>query len=106
MSDHGLDGFAGLCQRKLLSSHKRSGGVARSCPPTELEWRSNRKKARMALEARFPDGEFRFSVPLLDSFVRLVESAVMVNKNVRIWKLFRSSHFLGGNGANSGIEGN
>lgn len=57
VSDHGLDGFAGLCQRKLLSSHKRSGGVARSAPPTELEWQANRKKARMALEARFPDGE-------------------------------------------------
>ncbi|XP_050694860.1 unconventional myosin-XV-like isoform X6 [Eriocheir sinensis] len=57
VSDHGLDGFAGLCQRKLLSSHKRSGGVARSCPPIELEWRSNRKKARMALEARFPDSK-------------------------------------------------
>ena len=57
VSDHGLDGFAGLCQRKLLSSHKRSGGVARSFPPIELEWLTNRKKARMALEARFPDGE-------------------------------------------------
>ncbi|XP_071526723.1 unconventional myosin-XV isoform X1 [Panulirus ornatus] len=57
VSDHGLNGYASLCQRKLLSSHKRSSGVARSFPPTDLEWRANRKKARMALEARFPDGK-------------------------------------------------
>ncbi|XP_042230048.1 unconventional myosin-XV-like [Homarus americanus] len=56
VSDHGLNGYAGLCQRKLLSSYKRSSGVARSFPPTDLEWRANRKRARMALEARFPDG--------------------------------------------------
>ncbi|KAK7069816.1 putative TRAFAC class myosin-kinesin ATPase superfamily [Halocaridina rubra] len=46
-----------MCQRKLLSSHKRSAGIARTYPPTDLEWRSNRKKSRMALEARFPDGK-------------------------------------------------
>ncbi|XP_064096638.1 unconventional myosin-XV-like isoform X3 [Macrobrachium nipponense] len=56
VSDHGLNGYANLCQRKLLSSHKHSSGVARSYPPTDLEWRANRKKSRMALEARFPDG--------------------------------------------------
>lgn len=56
VSDHGYNGYAGLCQRKLLSSHKRSSGVARSFPPTDLEWRANRKKARMALEAEYPDG--------------------------------------------------
>ncbi|KAK3884845.1 hypothetical protein Pcinc_010904, partial [Petrolisthes cinctipes] len=73
VSDHGLNGYAGSCQRKLLSCHQRSGGVARSTPPTGLEWRANRMKTQMALAATFPDG--KVGVGEVDSWTSAEEFA-------------------------------
>ncbi|XP_026679337.1 uncharacterized protein LOC103509128, partial [Diaphorina citri] len=54
VSDHAYNGYKQICQRKLLQSHNQ---WARSCPPSLLEWRANRKRVNMALQLNFADGE-------------------------------------------------
>lgn len=56
VSDHGYDGYKGVCQRKLLSGHTCTP-PARSSAPCLLEWRANRKRFNTALEFAMPDGE-------------------------------------------------
>jgi hypothetical protein len=57
VSDYAYNGFKALCQNKLLQSARAEAQLARTYPPSLLEWRANRKRANMALEALFPDGE-------------------------------------------------
>ncbi|XP_026686841.1 unconventional myosin-XV-like [Diaphorina citri] len=52
VSDHAYNGYKQICQRKLLQSHNQ---WARSCPPSLLEWRANRKRVNMALQLNFAD---------------------------------------------------
>lgn len=56
VSDHGYDGYKGVCQRKLLSGHTCTP-PARSSAPCLLEWRANRKRFNTALEFAMPDAE-------------------------------------------------
>ncbi|KAL0278610.1 UNVERIFIED_CONTAM: hypothetical protein PYX00_000382 [Menopon gallinae] len=57
VSDHAYDGYKALCQRKLLEIDNLELPLARSYPPSLLEWRSNRKRVNMALPLQFSDGE-------------------------------------------------
>ncbi|XP_034264643.2 myosin XVB [Pantherophis guttatus] len=53
VSDHGLEGYNGMCQRKLLTSMKQMESyseLSRSFPPTCLEWTANQRKGKMVLE--------------------------------------------------------
>ncbi|KAK9406887.1 unconventional myosin-XVB-like [Crotalus adamanteus] len=53
VSDHALEGYDGMCQRKLLTSMKQMEGcleLSRSFPPTHLEWTANQRKGKMVLE--------------------------------------------------------
>ncbi|QQP35412.1 Myosin 15 [Caligus rogercresseyi] len=57
VSDNGANGYKYICQQKLLQA-----GInheSRVYPPTNLEWHSNKKAVRMALDATFPDFEIR-----------------------------------------------
>ena len=56
VSDHGHDGYKSLCQRKLLKAGKLDHHTSRQFPPTMLEWRANKKRVGMALEAKCADG--------------------------------------------------
>jgi myosin-15 len=57
VSDHGHNGYKPLCQRKLLKAGKlENSHSSRQFPPTMLEWRANKKRVGMALEAKCADG--------------------------------------------------
>lgn len=45
-----------MCQQKLLQAYSMDPPLARTYPPTVMEWKANRKRVNMALEGRFPDG--------------------------------------------------
>ncbi|XP_049851037.1 unconventional myosin-XV isoform X4 [Schistocerca gregaria] len=59
VSDNAYDGYKALCQRKLLQSARVESQLARTYPPSLLEWRSNRKRVNMALTVHFADEETR-----------------------------------------------
>ncbi|XP_040563865.1 unconventional myosin-XV [Lepeophtheirus salmonis] len=71
VSDNAVNGYKYVCQQKLLQgaiTHE-----SRIYPPTNLEWRSNKKCVKMALDATFPDFEIR---PVsLDSYTTAEEFA-------------------------------
>ena len=56
VSDHGHNGYKNLCQRKLLKAGQLEPNASRQFPPTVLEWRANRKRVGMAMEAKCSDG--------------------------------------------------
>ena len=58
-SDNAYDGFKNVCQQKLLSWDKQRHVVARSHPPSLLEWAAIKQKAIMAIEVNSADGERR-----------------------------------------------
>ena len=58
-SDHAYNGYKYVCQQKLLRAGGVPSGVSRRFPPTVLEWRANKKRVNMALEARCADGHAR-----------------------------------------------
>ncbi|KAG1658544.1 putative ATP-dependent RNA helicase DDX5 [Nymphon striatum] len=57
VSDHAYNGYKAYCQNQLLQSSRIEPQHSRTYPPTQLEWKANKKRANMALEAKFPDGE-------------------------------------------------
>lgn len=57
VSDHAHDGYKAYCQHQLLQSSRIEAQLTRTYPPTQLEWRANKKRANMALEAKFSDGK-------------------------------------------------
>ena len=78
-SDHAYDGYKAVCQHKLIKAGKAGGAASRQFPPTMLEWRANRKRVQMALEARCADGDHRHaaveSLTTAEEFAATVLSA-------------------------------
>ena len=57
VSDQAYNGYKAYCQNKLLQCISPKPCLPRSYPPCYLEWKAAKKRANMAIEAVFPDGE-------------------------------------------------
>ena len=76
VSDHGLDGYKSVCQAKMLKAGKLDPHTSRQFPPTVLEWRANKKRVQMALDASCTDGYSRHAK--VESFTTSEEFAASV----------------------------
>ena len=54
-SDHAIDTYKGYCQKKLLQCENIESQLARTYPPSHLEWKATTRCANLALEAKYSD---------------------------------------------------
>ncbi|XP_075415257.1 unconventional myosin-XV [Tenrec ecaudatus] len=67
VSDYGQNGFQAVCQQRLMQAmgqaQQQGSWVARTFPPTQLEWRALQEKASMVLDVGCFNGD-QFSCPV------------------------------------------
>eukprot|EP00118_Oscarella_pearsei_P012382 m.90917 g.90917 ORF g.90917 m.90917 type:complete len:2332 (+) comp36671_c0_seq1:91-7086(+) len=79
VSDCGVNGYNSFCQHRLLRCDISLSGVARSHPPSMLEWKAARSFSTMVLAFVFPDDDKVWAV--IDSWTTAEEIATILMRD-------------------------